>query len=432
MAEYVRCTIGCLRPISQPARLRLVCLSLVISAAFREEVRSPSDSDSYAGQVTKARGQEQIPLNNYSEVTAFGSFESSVDEREAHKLVRIEDADAVLAQLLERISDLKVEIGETLSDLNRSLHGKPNNTDLMMQNKTSGPECVTSFDCSHPRKVCLGGQCRCSIMYSQVSDCTSRANLTSEVGERFQAGAWCGVPFTDNQLFPPKRKWGTNTESFLRQASQRGDPDLPTMAEFSTCALVGSSRKMLKLHQGAEINAHAAVFRFNDAPTAGYETHVGNKTTVRVQNVEYCGFRETTGEILVHYTDPSRSRLTKCLRSDIRKISHPLLFYSSGYFAAVLPPAPQDPSRGTNPKMSAGFFGVMIALHLCGEVSIYGFDQSREHYYNKNRKIHKKELRNLKPFTVRHAWTFERRCLRLLTESNGSLVKAYPRGSPTF
>jgi hypothetical protein len=31
---------------------------------------------------------------------------------------------------------------------------------------------------------------------------------------------------------------------------------------------------------------------------------VGSKGTVRVQNIEYCGFKERDGEILMHYTDP--------------------------------------------------------------------------------------------------------------------------------
>ena len=40
--------------------------------------------------------------------------------------------------------------------------------------------------------------------------------------------------------------------------------------------------------------AHTAVFRTNDAPTQGFEAHVGRKTTLRVQNIAYCGFRERT------------------------------------------------------------------------------------------------------------------------------------------
>jgi len=36
------------------------------------------------------------------------------------------------------------------------------------------------------------------------------------------------------------------------------------------------------------------VFRTNDAPTQGFEAHVGRKTTLRVQNIAYCGFRERT------------------------------------------------------------------------------------------------------------------------------------------
>jgi hypothetical protein len=66
-------------------------------------------------------------------------------------------------------------------------------------------------------------------------------------------------------------------------------PDLPSMADFSTCAVVGSSASLLDRRLGVEIESHTAVFRANDAPTQGFEAHVGRKTTARVQNIAYCG-----------------------------------------------------------------------------------------------------------------------------------------------
>lgn len=53
---------------------------------------------------------------------------------------------------------------------------------------------------------------------------------------------------------------------------------------FRTCAVVGSSPEALLYEDGAEIDAHDAVFRSNLAVTAGYEKYVGNRTTVRVIN----------------------------------------------------------------------------------------------------------------------------------------------------
>eukprot|EP00976_Prorocentrum_cordatum_P075013 1181745-Prorocentrum_minimum.AAC.1 len=76
------------------------------------------------------------------------------------------------------------------------------------------------------------------------------------------------------------------------------------LGDFRSCGIVGSSGRLLKTGLGPAIDNHTAVFRFNDAPTRGFEPFVGSKSTLRVQNIEYCGFKERDGEILMHYTDP--------------------------------------------------------------------------------------------------------------------------------
>jgi hypothetical protein len=42
-----------------------------------------------------------------------------------------------------------------------------------------------------------------------------------------------------------------------------------TPLDFSTCAVVGSSYMMKRSGFGAQIDAHTAVFRFNEAPSGG-------------------------------------------------------------------------------------------------------------------------------------------------------------------
>lgn len=74
------------------------------------------------------------------------------------------------------------------------------------------------------------------------------------------------------------------------------------MADFSTCAVVGSSNLLVGKGQGAEIDAHSAVIRFNDAPTDGHADDVGGRTTLRIQNVMTCGWHEFSDEICLHYT----------------------------------------------------------------------------------------------------------------------------------
>jgi hypothetical protein len=58
-------------------------------------------------------------------------------------------------------------------------------------------------------------------------------------------------------------------------------------------------------------------------------------------------------------------------------------------------------------KLSAGFLGVTLALHLCGTVDVYGFQSGSDHYYKRH-----DEKRT--PFSERHSWDRERKCMSLL------------------
>ena len=57
-----------------------------------------------------------------------------------------------------------------------------------------------------------------------------------------------------------------------------GSPPPPTFA-FNTCAVVGNSGALTHARAGPEIDAHDVVWRFNQAPTAGFEEHAGARTT---------------------------------------------------------------------------------------------------------------------------------------------------------
>eukprot|EP00238_Polyblepharides_amylifera_P013759 CAMPEP_0196598554 /NCGR_PEP_ID=MMETSP1081-20130531/94385_1 /TAXON_ID=36882 /ORGANISM="Pyramimonas amylifera, Strain CCMP720" /LENGTH=282 /DNA_ID=CAMNT_0041924263 /DNA_START=178 /DNA_END=1026 /DNA_ORIENTATION=- len=54
-----------------------------------------------------------------------------------------------------------------------------------------------------------------------------------------------------------------------------------------TCAVVGNSRRMLTDQSGPFIDSMDAVLRFNEAPTKGFEAHVGKRTTYRAMHYTY-------------------------------------------------------------------------------------------------------------------------------------------------
>ncbi|XRB01407.1 sialyltransferase [Pycnococcus provasolii] len=53
---------------------------------------------------------------------------------------------------------------------------------------------------------------------------------------------------------------------------------------YSACAVVGNAQRLLLENRGEEIDAMDAVFRMNQAPTKGFEMHVGSKTSYRSVN----------------------------------------------------------------------------------------------------------------------------------------------------
>jgi len=61
--------------------------------------------------------------------------------------------------------------------------------------------------------------------------------------------------------------------------------------------------------------------------------------------------------------------------------------------------------------MSNGFLGVVVALHMCARVDMYGFSQGKKHYYNKfqgrPRGWGSRDHRigtNKRPLNERHSW----------------------------
>lgn len=53
---------------------------------------------------------------------------------------------------------------------------------------------------------------------------------------------------------------------------------------YESCAMVGNSGALLNAKWGRDIDAHDMVFRFNQAPTKGFEVAVGTRTTYESLN----------------------------------------------------------------------------------------------------------------------------------------------------
>lgn len=162
--------------------------------------------------------------------------------------------------------------------------------------------------------------------------------------------------------------------------------------ERRICAVVGASRNLLGSGYGRLIDAHDVVFRVNRAPTEDYDSDVGEKTTHHV----------------AWPTDLSPSVADRWAFL----LFNPLTLHTPNLFDWMLTlvehelPWPADRVRIINPEFvkyldeywtkgrgdfpSTGLIAMMVALHVCDEVDIFGFGADAagrwDRYYEDNPK----------------------------------------------
>ena len=137
---------------------------------------------------------------------------------------------------------------------------------------------------------------------------------------------------------------------------------------FQRCALVDHSALLLPFADGAAIDAHDAVLRLGNDPTHGYERIVGSKTTMRI-----CGHAapcrgESDNEMVFRhlYDDQALQRFTHDHRSNVMTTDSARLYAFqpsfTNYVKRILP-------FEASPAVTA----VLLAMHMCFTVNLYGF-----------------------------------------------------------
>jgi hypothetical protein len=149
--------------------------------------------------------------------------------------------------------------------------------------------------------------------------------------------------------------------SFHRFYKVTPTPKILLGAGSKTCALVSNSGALLARTDGAEIDAHDIVFRFNMAPTNGFEANVGYKTTFRLGS-----YFPPDCDHKVCYTFPKgevwKQIPKKAKIANIRGLLH-----------RQIRPALKNQSQG----LSSGFHGMLHALSTCGFVDTYELTPSK-------------------------------------------------------
>lgn len=163
-----------------------------------------------------------------------------------------------------------------------------------------------------------------------------------------------------------------------------------------TCAAVSNSGAMLAHDYGAEIDAHTAVFRFNSAPTSGFEHFVGRRESVRVTNQR--GF-DTVGKqpfphawyMWADNREPFPAELQHIgytFKGIGVKATDPIAQFGWTVWNLFSERSWKLGSPGQDWTPTTGGFGVIAALALCDYVDIYEMypsaaaEHSKYHYWN--------------------------------------------------
>ncbi|EPS57883.1 sialyltransferase-like protein [Genlisea aurea] len=191
----------------------------------------------------------------------------------------------------------------------------------------------------------------------------------------------------------------------------------PGDRNYRSCAVVGNSGILLNRNDGGLIDSHEAVIRLNNARIAGFEPHVGSKTTVSFINSNvfqhYCARRNNCfcrpydgGVPVVMYIcqpiqiidyfrcNSSAASASPLLVTDPRfdaLCSRLAKYYSLKRFAELTGKhlgewaAAHD---GENFHYSSGMQAVMMAVGVCDRVSLFGFGKSKsaKHHFHTSQK----------------------------------------------
>ena len=154
------------------------------------------------------------------------------------------------------------------------------------------------------------------------------------------------------------------------------------------CAVVGASRNLIGSNYRELIDAHDVVIRMNRAPTVGFESEVGVKTTHHVMWPKMIGEAEFDREAFLLMTPITAG--TEEVFDRIRDLVADHLRWEPGRVRLIHPEfvkyLDDNWLQGEGEYPSTGFIALMLAVHVCDEVDVFGFGATAsgrwDHYYD--------------------------------------------------
>uniref|UniRef100_A0A8D3E5T6 CMP-N-acetylneuraminate-beta-galactosamide-alpha-2,3-sialyltransferase 1 n=1 Tax=Scophthalmus maximus TaxID=52904 RepID=A0A8D3E5T6_SCOMX len=153
-----------------------------------------------------------------------------------------------------------------------------------------------------------------------------------------------------------------------------------------TCAVVGNSGNLKGSRYGGRIDSSEFIIRMNQAPTSGFEEDVGTRTTHHVMYPESAiDLENTTSLVLIPFKTLDLQWIISALTTaQIHTIPSQVLIYSPTFFKYVY----ETWLDGHGRYPSTGFLSLLLAIHICDEVSVFGFGADQygnwHHYWEEN------------------------------------------------
>ncbi|XP_031142992.1 CMP-N-acetylneuraminate-beta-galactosamide-alpha-2,3-sialyltransferase 1-like [Sander lucioperca] len=176
-------------------------------------------------------------------------------------------------------------------------------------------------------------------------------------------------------------------------------PPSPDLLESSpdrcrTCVVVGNSGNLRRTHYGPLIDFHDIIIRVNAGQIKGYEADVGTRTTHRVMYPESSmDLDNTTHLVLAPFKTVDFEWLMKALTTGFKAMPEWIVrrkMTGNKDLVMILNPVFTKyvhdmwlEKKGYYP--STGFLALVLALHMCDEVSVFGYgadsDGNWSHYW---------------------------------------------------
>ncbi|NXB12727.1 SIA4B sialyltransferase, partial [Cnemophilus loriae] len=239
--------------------------------------------------------------------------------------------------------------------------------------------------------------------------CTAPANSSVWFNACYKAAIGLLPTGADHELSLDVVQWwltpqgpltGVQLQAIIQQlfnVLQASTADVWDPPRCRTCAVVGNSGRLKGSSHGLLIDAHDWVLRMNRAKITGFELDVGMRTTHHFTYQENAvNLRPDVHLVLVPFKSLDLQWVTSAfstgeftrtyvrIKQFIKADRHKVLILTSAFLKYIHDNWTQH--HGWYP--STGFTALLFALHICQQVSVFGFRADSEgnwhHYWEKN------------------------------------------------